>query len=60
MQKNWMVDGVFQLREHGMDKAIQAIQQALDLVKSLQVIEGTDKDDVERLLESALIHLKTV
>ena len=39
--------------------ALRAIEKALALMQSLQVLEGTDKDGVEHLLELAVENLKT-
>ncbi len=38
--------------------AHQAIEKALAILHAVQVLEGTDKDDVERLLELAEERLK--
>ncbi len=41
-----------------VDSALQNMKTALSLVRSLQVIEGTDRDYVERLLEDAVAILE--
>jgi hypothetical protein len=41
-----------------LDHALERVEKALDLVRALDVIEGTDRDDIERLLENALSSLQ--
>ena len=38
--------------------ALQAIEKVLALLRSVQTLEGTDKDGVEHLLEMAVENLK--
>jgi uncharacterized protein YutE (UPF0331/DUF86 family) len=38
--------------------ALHAIEKALALIRSVQALEGTDKDGVEHLLEMAVENLK--
>ena len=38
--------------------ALQSIEKALALIRSVQTLEGTDKDGVEHLLEMAIEYLK--
>lgn len=38
--------------------ALKAIEKALALLRSVQTLEGTDKDGIERLLEIAADNLK--
>jgi uncharacterized protein YutE (UPF0331/DUF86 family) len=38
--------------------ALQAIEKVLALMRSVQTLEGTDKDGVEHLLEMAVENLK--
>jgi len=38
--------------------AIEAIEKVLALLRSVQTLEGTDKDGVEHLLEMAVENLK--
>jgi hypothetical protein len=38
--------------------ALNAIQKALTLLRSVQALEGTDKDSVEHLLEFAVENLR--
>ncbi|MGC2211407.1 MAG: hypothetical protein WA532_14975 [Candidatus Korobacteraceae bacterium] len=38
--------------------ALQAIEKVLALMRSVQTLEGTDKDGVEHLLEMAVESLK--
>lgn len=40
------------------ENALHAIEKALTLFRSVQTLEGTDKDGVEHLLEMALEHLR--
>jgi uncharacterized protein YutE (UPF0331/DUF86 family) len=40
------------------DTALHAIEKALALLRSVQTLEGTDKDGVEHLLEMAVENLK--
>lgn len=40
------------------EAALRAIEKALALLRSLQTLEGTDKDGVEHLLEVAVEDLK--
>lgn len=43
-----------------LEQAIERVRKALDLIKAIDVIEGTDRDDVERLLENAVRNLYNV
>lgn len=43
-----------------LEQAIERVRKALDLIKAMEVIEGTDRDDVERLLEDAVGNLYVV
>ena len=38
--------------------ALQAIQKVVALLRCVQILEGTDKDGVEHLLEMAVENLK--
>ncbi|MGC2208823.1 MAG: hypothetical protein WA532_01830 [Candidatus Korobacteraceae bacterium] len=38
--------------------ALEAIEKVLALLRSMQTLEGTDKDGVEHLLEMAVENLK--
>ncbi len=38
--------------------ALLAIEKVLSLLRSMQTLEGTDKDGVEHLLEMAIVNLK--
>jgi uncharacterized protein YutE (UPF0331/DUF86 family) len=40
-----------------LERAMERVRTALDLVRALDVIEGTDRDDIERLLENAMQNL---
>ncbi len=40
------------------ETALQAVEKALARMRSVQTLEGTDKDGVEHLLEMAVENLK--
>ena len=42
----------------GQEAALQAIEKALALLRSVQVLADTDKDTVKHLLEIAVEHLR--
>ena len=42
----------------GQEAALQAIEKALALLRSVQVLADTDKETVEHLLEIAVQHLR--
>lgn len=43
-----------------LENALKRLNKALELVRALTVIEGTDRDDIERLLENAIGNLLNV
>jgi hypothetical protein len=46
------------LPESNHQSALEAIEKVLALMRSVQTLEGTDKDGVEHLLEMAVGNLK--
>jgi hypothetical protein len=46
------------MRESSHQAALHAIEKVLLLLRSVQTLEGTDKDGVEHLLEMAVENLK--
>ena len=43
---------------HSQDSAFRAIEKALEPLRSVQTLEGTDKDNIEHLLEIAVENLR--